>query len=122
MYSQIIVVGNTGKDAEIQYTPTGVAVCKFSIAESRYQGKDKDAKTVWYNCVVWREKTEIASQYIRKGKRLMVIGQIDVNAYINKQGQASASLELTVSEFKLLEKAEESQEYTRREEENEIPF
>jgi single-strand DNA-binding protein len=50
--AQIILIGNTGRDPEMSYTPNGVAVTKFSLAVSRKQA-DKEI-TTWYNCSAWR--------------------------------------------------------------------
>jgi single-strand DNA-binding protein len=103
MWSQCIVVGNVGREPELSYTPQGIAVCKFSVAENRYQGKDKEAKTIWYRVTVWRNRAETASQYIKKGMKVMVVGEVEASAYINKNGRATASLELTATDFKFLD-------------------
>jgi single-strand DNA-binding protein len=111
MWQQCIVVGNVGRDPEMNYTPQGIAVCKFSIACNKVTGKgeNRKEKTVWFRVTVWRERAETASQYIKKGMRIMVIGEVDVSAYTDKQGQPAASLELTANDFKFLDRRGEGE-------------
>jgi single-strand DNA-binding protein len=104
-YQQVTIVGNVGRDAEMRYTPQGVAVCDFSVAVNKVTGKgeNRKEKTTWFKVTVWRERAETASQYIKKGMKILVVGEIDASAYTNKQGQPAASLELTASDFKFLD-------------------
>ncbi len=106
MWQQVIIVGNVGRDPEMSYTPQGIAVCKFSVAVNKVTGKgeNRKEKTIWFRVTVWRERAETASQYIKKGMRIMVIGEVDVSVYTDKQGQPAATLELTANDFKFLDR------------------
>ncbi len=112
MWQQVIIVGNVGRDPEMSYTPQGIAVCKFSVAVNKVTGKgeNRKEKTIWFRVTVWRERAETASQYIKKGMRIMVIGEIDVSVYTDKQGQPAATLELTANDFKFLDRRGEGGE------------
>ena len=109
-FQQVIIVGNVGKDAELRYTPQGVAVCDFSVAVNKVSGKgeSRKEKTTWFKVTVWRERAETASQYIKKGMKIMVIGEVDARAYTDKNGQAVASLDLTANDFKFLDSRDSS--------------
>src|SRR5258708_18890950 len=104
-YQQVTIVGNVGRDAEMRYTPQGVAVCDFSVAVNKVTGKgeNRKEKTTWFKVTVWRERAETASQYIKKGMKILVVGEIDASPYTNKQSQPPASLELPASDFKFLD-------------------
>lgn len=112
MYQQIIIIGNVGRDPELSYTPQGVAVAKFTVAVNKVTGKgdERKEKTTWFRVSAWRERAETANQYLRKGSKVMVIGEVEVNAYIDKQGAAQATLELTASEFKFLDTRAEGEQ------------
>ncbi|MBX3085253.1 MAG: single-stranded DNA-binding protein [Anaerolineae bacterium] len=112
MYQQVIIIGNVGRDPELSYTPQGVAVAKFTVAVNKVTGKGetRKEKTTWFRVSVWRERAETASQYIRKGSKIMVIGEVDVNAYIDKNGAAQATLELTANDFKFLDSRQSGDE------------
>lgn len=96
-YQQIIIVGNLGRDPELKYLPSGVPVCNFTVAvsERRGTGEDRTEKTTWFRVAAWRQQAEIVSQYLTKGRQVMIVGRIDARAYTDNSGQPQASLELT---------------------------
>jgi single-strand DNA-binding protein len=104
-FSQTIIIGNVGRDPEFRYTPQGIAVADFSVAVSRVTGKGetRKEKTTWYKVTVWRERAETVSQYVKKGMKIMVIGEVEARAYLDKNQQPQASLELTASNFQFLD-------------------
>lgn len=109
-YQHTIIIGNVGRDPEFKYTPQGVAVCSFSVAVSKVTGRGEDRKetTTWFRVTLWREKAETASQYVKKGMKIMVSGEVAVRAYLDKNNQPQASLELTAYEFRFLDSRADS--------------
>lgn len=103
-WSQTIIVGNVGRDVEMRYTQAGIPVASFSVAVTRKfgSGDDRQEKTTWYKVTCWRQLAEIASQYVKKGMQVMVVGTVDVSAYVNKAGEAAASLEMTADTLQML--------------------
>lgn len=93
MYSKTIVVGRAGRDPEMKYLPSGVAVTETSVAEDRGRGDDK--KTIWWRVTWWREAAESVAQHVHKGDVLIVEGQANASAWVADDGEARASLELT---------------------------
>ncbi len=96
-----IFVGRVGGDAELTYTPTGIAVAKFSIAIDN--GKDKEGEkknATWVKATIWRERAEKLAPHIKKGNMVAVAGDIEVRAWNDKNsGEARCSLEVTVDKF-----------------------
>lgn len=109
MYQQVTIVGNVGRDPEMRYTPQGIAVCSFSVATNKVTGKGeaRKSKTTWFRVTVWRERAETAAQYIKKGMKIMVVGEISASAYIDRQQQPQAALELTAHTFQFLDRPPE---------------
>jgi single-strand DNA-binding protein len=75
---KVIVLGHLGRDAETNFTPSGVAVTKFSVATSR-RWKDSRSdewkeETDWHNIVLWR--SENLANYLTKGKQVYVEGRL----------------------------------------------
>ncbi|MFQ3536144.1 MAG: single-stranded DNA-binding protein [Aggregatilineales bacterium] len=103
-FQQLIIVGNVGRDPEFKYTEGGIAVCIFSVAVNKVtgRGEQRKEKTTWFRVTLWRERAETASQLIKKGQRVLLIGEVGARAYVDKQGNPTASLEMTANEFKLL--------------------
>jgi len=109
-FQQIIIVGNVGRDPEIKYMSNGDAVCDFSVAVSKVSGKGEARKetTTWFKVTVWRNLAEIASQYVKKGTRVLIAGEVKASAYVAQSGEARASLEVTGNELRLLSSRSES--------------
>ncbi len=105
MFQRVIIVGNVGKDAEMRYTPSGVPVTSFSIAVNRRwtsANGEQQEKTTWFRVTCWRKLAETAAQYVKKGKLLLVEGEVEAQAYIDREGAARGTLELTATTFKFL--------------------
>jgi single-strand DNA-binding protein len=85
--NKVILIGNLGKDPEVSYTPSGIAVAKFSMATSE---KWKDAegnfqeKTEWHNIVAWRKLAEICGQYLKKGSKVYIEGKLQTRSWDDK--------------------------------------
>ncbi len=111
MYQKTIVIGHLGKDPEMRYTPTGVPVTSFSVATSRRwsdQNGQQQEKTTWFRVTCWRKNAELAAQYLKKGSRVLVEGDIDASAYTDREGNPRASLELTATNIRFMSSREES--------------
>lgn len=106
MYQQITLVGNLGNDPEMRYTPSGVPVASFSLAVNKSwvsEGGEKQDKTMWFRVTVWRKQAEIVSQYLTKGKQVLVIGEVEeARAFTDKAGNSRASLEVTASTVRFI--------------------
>ena len=105
-WHQTIVVGNLGGDPELRYLQSGQAVCNFSVAVSerwrdRQSGEQRE-RTTWYRVAVWGPQAENCNTYLSKGRRVLVTGNVSANAYINNNGEAAASLDLTARDVRFL--------------------
>jgi single-strand DNA-binding protein len=110
-YQYTVIIGNVGRDPELRYTPSGVAVCDFSVAVTRRwndrQSNERREETTWFRVTCWRQLAEIANQYVVKGRQVMVAGRVSTSAYIGQDGEARASLELTALDMQLLGRRDE---------------
>ena len=106
MYQQITIVGNLGRDPEMRYTASGVPVTSFSVAVSkRWTSQDgqRQEKTTWFRVSAWRQLAELASQYLTKGRQVMVVGEVDEpNVWTDQSGNNRASLEITARDIRFL--------------------
>ena len=105
-WHQTIVVGNLGGDPELRYMQSGRAVCNFSVAVSERwtdrQSNEMREKTTWYRVAVWGNQAENCNTYLAKGRRVLVTGNVTARAYINSNGEAAASLDLTARDVRFL--------------------
>ena len=86
--NKVIVLGHLGRDAETNFTPSGVAVTKFSVATSRRwkdsQSDEWKEETDWHNIVLWR--SENLANYLMKGKQVYVEGRLQTRSYEDRDG------------------------------------
>jgi len=72
-----MLIGNLGKDPEVRYTASGVAVATFTVATNE-SWKDQDGnlqeRTEWHNIVAWRKLAEICGEWLKKGKKVYIGG------------------------------------------------
>ncbi len=104
--NKVILVGNLGKDPEIKYTPSGMAVARFSLATNeRTKGKDGnwEDRTEWHNIVLFDRKAEIAGEYLKKGRTVYIEGSIRTNSWDDKEtGQKKYRTEIIGQQMVLL--------------------
>lgn len=105
-WHQTIIVGNLGGDPELRYMQNGRAVCNFSVAVSERwrdrQSNDQQERTTWYRVAVWGAQAENCNTYLAKGRQVLVIGNVAARGYMNNNGEAAASLDLTARSVQFL--------------------
>ena len=105
-FQQTIIIGNVGRDPELRYTGSGVAVCDFSVAVTERwkdrQTNEQKERTNWYRVTCWRGLAETANNYVHKGMQIMVSGNVEASAYMGQDGEPRASLDLTARDIQFL--------------------
>jgi len=106
--NKVILVGNVGKDPEIQYVKEDVPVARFTLATNEtYRTKqgDKITNTEWHNIVAWRGLAKIVEQWVKKGNQLYIEGKITTRSY-EKDNQTKYFTEIVVNNLEMLGKAQ----------------
>ena len=97
------IVGNLGKDCIVNEV-NGKKVINFSVAHTeRYkdaQGNQQE-RTTWVECAYWTDRTAVAD-YLKRGKMVYAEGAPSADPYMNKEGQAAATLRMRVLNIQLL--------------------
>lgn len=112
MYHKVIIVGNLGRDPEMRYTPGGQPVTDFSVATNRkWTNKDgsQTEETIWFRVTAWDKTAELCSQYLSKGRLVLVEGRLnpDKNTggpriWTGKDGVARAQYEITAETVRFI--------------------
>lgn len=99
MFQQIMLLGNLGNDPEMRYTPSGVPVATFSLAVNRVYNDSngqRQEKTTWFRVTAWRRDAELVSQYLTKGRQVLILGEMEeARPFMGNDGQPRATLEVT---------------------------
>jgi single-strand DNA-binding protein len=106
--NKVILVGNLGKDPEVRYTPSGLAVANITIATSEgwkdKQSGEMQEKTEWHRVVFYQRLAEIAGEYLRKGSKVYVEGRLQTRKWQDKNtGQDRYTTEIIASEMQMLD-------------------
>lgn len=86
--NKVILIGNLGKDPEVRYTPTGLAITNITLATSD-SWKDKQSgemqeRTEWHRVVFYQRLAEIAGEYLRKGAKVYIEGRLQTRKWQDK--------------------------------------
>ena len=101
--NKVILVGNLTKDPELSETPSGVAVCKFSLAVSRdYTNAEGNRDTDFFNITVWRGRAENCGKYLKKGNKVAIVGSLQNRSYEDKDGIKRTVTDVVASEVEFL--------------------
>lgn len=86
-----MLIGNVGREPEIKYVDTNLAVARFSLATSERaytlkNGTQVPERTEWHRIVAWRETAQFIEKYVHSGDKLYVEGQLRTRTYTDKNG------------------------------------
>lgn len=95
-FNRVTLLGRLGQDPELKYTPSGVAVCNFSLATSERFEKDgqKHERVEWHRVVVYGKLAELCSKYLAKGRQAFVEGRLQTRNWEDQSGQKKYSTEI----------------------------
>ena len=101
--NKVILLGNLGKDPEVKYTQSGMAVARFSLATTE-RAKDKEGnwqdKTEWHNLVAFGRTAEVAGEYLKKGRTVYIEGALRSSSWDDKEtGQKKYKTEVIVNDL-----------------------
>jgi single-strand DNA-binding protein len=104
--NKVILIGNLGKDPEVRQVKD-TSVTQFSLATTTGFGDNK--KTQWHNVTLWGKTAEVAGQYLKKGNRVCIVGEINYREY-EKDGEKKFFTEIVGRELEMLTAKAEEQE------------
>jgi single-strand DNA-binding protein len=101
--NKVIILGNLGKDPEVRFMPNGNGVANMTIATSeswkdKQTGEQKE-KTEWHRVVMFGKLAEISGEYLKKGSKVYIEGQLQTRKWQNQQGQDQYTTEIVVQGF-----------------------
>ncbi len=104
--NKVILIGNSGADPELRYTPGGTAVSNFSIATNESwtdSSGEKQERTEWHRIVVWGRLAEICNQYLRKGSKVYIEGKLQTRSWEGQDGLKRYTTEVVARDMQMLD-------------------
>jgi len=101
--NHVVLVGRLTRDAELKYTASGQAVCKFSIAVNRRRknGDQWEDEANFFDVVLWGRQGEALNQYLSKGKSVGVDGELRQDRW-QQDGQNRSKVEIVANNIQLM--------------------
>jgi single-strand DNA-binding protein len=105
--NRVMLIGNLGKDPDVQYLEGNIAVAKFSLATTETY-KDRAGKlisqTEWHTVVLWRGLAELAQKYLHKGSLVYIEGRLRTRSWEDKEGNKKFATEVVGDNLIMLDK------------------
>ena len=103
--NKVILVGNLGKDPEVRHSQDGKAIVNLSLATSENwrdkQTGERKERTEWHRVVIFNENlAKIAEQYLKKGAKIYVEGQLQTRKYTDNSGVEKYSTEVVLQNYR----------------------
>ncbi|QOG05203.1 single-stranded DNA-binding protein [Aureimonas sp. OT7] len=103
--NKVILVGNLGADPEVRRLNSGDAVVNLRIATSETwrdrQSGERRERTEWHNVVIFNENlVKVAEQYLKKGAKVYLEGQLQTRSWEDQQGQKRYTTEVVLQRFR----------------------
>jgi single-strand DNA-binding protein len=119
--NKVTLLGNVGKDLDYKVTPSGIPLCKFSIATSEsFKNKNDqwEERTEWHNLECWRGIAETANKHLKKGTKVYIEGKLRTDSY-EKDGSTRYSTKVVITELVLIDKSNNQNQNQNQPQQNE---
>lgn len=105
--NRVVLIGNLGKDPDVQHLEGNIAVAKFPLATTETY-KDRTGKLVsqteWHTVVLWRGLADLAQKYLHKGSLIYVEGRLRTRSWDDKEGHKKFATEVVADNLIMLDK------------------
>ena len=110
-FNKVILIGNLTADPELRQTPSQISVCRFTLAVNRrfarsnaQEAQNGQQQTADFITVVaWRQSAEFVARYFKKGRPILVSGQLQSRSWTDQQGQRHYATEVVADEVSFVE-------------------
>ena len=99
--NRVFLIGNLTRDPELKQTEGGIPVCSFTLAVNR-PSSSGHPEADYFQVTAWRGLGESCGKYLSKGKKACVIGEIRAGAWIDREGNARGTLQVTARDVEFL--------------------
>ena len=104
--NSFVGIGRLTRDPELRYTPSGTAVCKFGLAINRsYRNQEGNnvEDTLFINVSAWGRQAEHCSQFLKKGRRVAINGELRSNSWQDREGNKRVTYEINARSVQFLD-------------------
>lgn len=103
--NKYIVIGGLVRDPETGTTDSGVNWCRFTVAARKRFHKEGEPDAEFVRVTAWRGLGDTCAKYLKKGRKVAVVGEPKAHAWIGQDGQAKAQIDMTADEVEFVSSA-----------------
>ncbi|MEK9196867.1 single-stranded DNA-binding protein [Ureibacillus sp. FSL E2-3493] len=104
MINRVVLVGRLTKDPELRYSPSGIAVCRFTVAVNRtFSNQQGEREADFIGCIAWRKQAENLANYMKKGNLIGVEGRIQTGSFEGQDGNRVYTTDVVADSIQFLE-------------------
>ena len=109
--NKIFIIGNLTADPDYSVSASGTPMCRFTVAVNRrFSGNQQEERTAdFFRVTTFRKTAENCSSYLSKGRKVGVVGALQINDYTDKDGNRRTSVDVTADEVEFLSPRGEEQ-------------
>jgi single-strand DNA-binding protein len=110
MFNKVVLVGNLTRDIELRYAQTGTAIAKTGLATSRKftSNNERKEETMFIDITFFGRSAEIANQYLRKGSKILAEGRLQLEHWVDQNGQKRSRHSVIVDTMQMLDSRNDS--------------
>jgi single-strand DNA-binding protein len=101
--NKIMLIGNLGRDPEMNVTTEGTPFTRFTLAVNRRaKSSSGERETDWFNIVAWRQLAETCNTYLHKGSKVYIEGRLVQRKYTDKNGIERSTVDVIANDMEIL--------------------
>ena len=109
MLNAIFLHGRLTADPELKATSGGISYCNFTVAVDGFAKKGEEKPTDFFTCVAWRNTAEMICKYFKKGKEIVISGEMHSNKYTDNDGNNRIAWKVNVNSVDFCGNAKDSE-------------
>jgi single-strand DNA-binding protein len=106
MINQCTIVGRLVADPESRQTPNGKSICNIRVAVDR---KGREKETDFFSCTAFGQQGDALAEYAQKGRLIGVVGKIQLEQFVNKEGAKQQTVKIIIDNWQLLDSRKEQE-------------
>ena len=111
MINTVTMIGRLGNDPELRTSESGTSVVNFRLANHEFRQVDGERQTVthWFRCVAFGSLAQLCSEFMHKGARVGIHGNLRQNSWETEKGEKRNTVEIHLRDVEFLSRKNESQ-------------
>ena len=109
--NKVILIGNLTRDPELRTTQSGTTLCSFGLAVNRRRKSEGQPDVDFFNVTAWRQLGELCARYLSKGRKVCVVGQIQIRTYDAQDGTKRTAVDIVADDIEFLSSAQQGGDY-----------